>query len=225
MVRSSARSGVLVELSILLGATPAHATSSFPIVSLGWSAMFHALIPIVLFEWIIVSQVTGFPGTALIAVGAANLASTVAGVALLLFVDLLAMGIVSASHYWGTEEHKVDGDRFLAWERFRMLPLWGLMMLIPFFLLSWWLEVEVAGWFLGGLPRSVLNTVIFDANLVTYCMLALLVTGFLNGIVMARRGVALSTKDRAQIAASNAIGVAHNTLDAPKGDNVIAFNR
>jgi hypothetical protein len=200
MKQSNVRRGILVALFVLFAASPAHANAFLPIVMVSWFGMFVALIPIVLIEWTIVAQITGFTGLALLAVAAANLVSTVVGVPFSLVVEVVVMGIVGVNLYEESPVYDDAQNKYFTWERFRMAPVWGLMALAPFFLLSWWLEAVVAGWILDDLPGGVLNTAIRDANLVTYAILALLVAGFLFRLVLPLRRKARS-KDQAMTTA------------------------
>ena len=200
MKRSNVRRGIVVALFFLFAATPAHANAFLPIVMVSWFGMFFALVPIVLIEWTIVAHITGFSGLALLAVATANLVSTVAGVPFSLVVEVLVMGIVGVNLYEELPEYGDAQEKYFTWERFRMAPVWGLMALVPFFLLSWWLEAVVAGWILDDLPGGVLNTAIRNANLVTYAILALLVAGFLFRLVLPLRKA--RNKDQATVVAT-----------------------
>ena len=68
MRQLNVRLGILVALFVLFAASPAHANAFLPIVMVSWFGMFVALVPIVLIEWTIVAQITGFSGLALLAV-------------------------------------------------------------------------------------------------------------------------------------------------------------
>jgi len=187
MKRSSVRRGILVALFVLFAATPAHANVIIPIVTIGSLGMFYALVPIILIEWFIVAQTGVHLGRSLFAVAMANIASTVAGVPFSVVVESVVTGLVGVNLYKESPEYGDAHEKYFTWERFRMAPVWGLMALVPFFLLSWWLEAVVAGWILDDLPGGVLNTAIRDANLVTYAILALLVAGFLFRLVLPLR--------------------------------------
>ena len=58
-------------------------------------------------------------------------------------------------------------------------PVAGMALLVPFFLLSWWIEAPIAAWVLDPIPELIVDHAIRDANLATYALLALLIGGLL----------------------------------------------
>ncbi len=220
MKRSNVRRGFLVVLFVLFAATPAHANVILPIVTVGWFGMFYALIPIILIEWLVVAQVGGYSGRSFFAVGTANLASTIAGVPFSLVVEVMMINLIGFDVTLEAAKHDHAPEKFFTWEKFRLAPVWGLIALVPFFLLSWWLEAVVAGWILDDLPGGVLNTAIRDANLVTYAILALLVAGFLFRLVLPLRGKARN-KDQATVVATPGSDTAADASSATAQDSKV----
>jgi len=159
-------------------------------------------------------------GRSLFAVAMANIASTVAGVPFSVVVESVVTGLVGVNLYKESPEYGDAHEKYFTWERFRMAPIWGLMALVPFFLLSWWLEAVVAGWILDDLPGGVLNTAIRDANLVTYAILALLVAGFLFRLVLPLRGKARN-KDQATVVATPGSDTAADASSATAQDSKV----
>lgn len=60
------------------------------------------------------------------------------------------------------------------WFRDWMLPASGVALLVPFFLMSWWIEAPIVAWILDDLPVRFVDFAVRDANLVTYGLLAAL---------------------------------------------------
>ncbi len=75
-----------------------------------------------------------------------------------------------------------------------MLRAGGVLLLIPFFLMSWWIEAPIAAWILNDLPVQFVNSAVRDANLVTYGLLATLLSAVL---VMAIRKPSRASTSRA----------------------------
>jgi hypothetical protein len=60
-----------------------------------------------------------------------------------------------------------------------LFPAGGMLIMVPFFLLSWWIEAPIATLFLDEFPSRTVDHAVRDANLVTYAILALLIGGVL----------------------------------------------
>jgi len=59
-----------------------------------------------------------------------------------------------------------------------MIPVEGLVLLVPFFFASWWTEYLVAKKMLKTIPSTSIKDKVRNANLITYIMLASWPIGF-----------------------------------------------
>ena len=80
MTRKKWISAVLIFGAALLVSTPAHANVMLPLVISGWLAMIPALVPIILIESAILMRIGSGMWQSLLAMSAANLASTLVGI-------------------------------------------------------------------------------------------------------------------------------------------------
>ncbi len=160
-----------VFLCVLLFATPAHANAMIPVIVAGWFGMFVALVPIIVIEWVVLSRIGAHVWESLLAVSVANLGSTLAGIPLAIVLEIVVA--MNTSLYHETSDTKDT------WFREWMLPVRGVLLLVPFFLMSWWIEAPIAAWILDDLPAQLVNSAVRDANLVTYGLLATLLSAVL----------------------------------------------
>ncbi len=169
MTRKKWISAVLIFGAALLVSTPAHANAMLPLIIGGWLAMIPALVPIILIESAILMRIGTGMWQALIAMSAANLASTLVGIPLAIILEILVAG---STPLYGN--HATHG-----WSKWT-LPVGGVLLLIPFFLLSWWIEALIAAWILDELPSYFVERAVRDGNIVTYSILAVLLGGVLT---------------------------------------------
>jgi hypothetical protein len=160
--------------TVLLVSAPAHANVMIPIIVGGWFGMFFALIPIIVIESIVLVWVGAGVGSAVLSMAVANLASTIAGVPLAIVLEFVVMALTQGALY----DESWDGSG--KWFNEKLLPIGLVLLLIPFFLLSWWIEAPIALWFLDEIPVQTVDHAVRDANLLTYGILALLVGGALS---------------------------------------------
>ena len=185
MRRNIFRYGLWAFAAALLFASPAHANMIVPpLFFLSWMAMFLALLPIIVIEAIVL---TVRAGTSLweggLTATLANLASTFIGIPLALVLH------ATFREFLGDAP-----DRFQTfWQKFRMvvghvqyadvnepvvrMPDWiwpagALVLMVLFFLASWVSESWVARILLDTYPVEGLNQAVFEANLVSYGLLA-----------------------------------------------------
>ena len=185
MRRNIFRYGLWAFVAALLFAPPAHANMIVPpLFFMSWLAMVLALMPIIVIETIVL---TVRAGTSLWDAGPtatlANLASTFIGIPLALVLHANFRGYLGA-----------EPDRFQTfWQKFRMvvghvqyadsngpvarMPEWiwpagAFVLMVLFFLASWVSESWVARILLDTYPAEGLNQAVFEANLITYGLLA-----------------------------------------------------
>lgn len=193
MRKNSRCSGLLIFLLVMGIATPAYADTNVPMIAVTLPHMLIALIPICAVEWLVlrmrlkISAALGLK-TALWA----NLASTFLGIPLawitLVFVQLNLDGELyyHPKTAWGRLASLIfqaqaaflppcrldllPAYRFdLQW----MIPAAEVILLIPFFFVSWWVEYAVARRMLHNVELSALNEAVFVANRWSYLLLGL----------------------------------------------------
>jgi hypothetical protein len=170
MTRRIWRLPILVFAAVLLVSTPAHANVMLPLVVTGWVVLIPALIPIVLIESVVLVRYgVGF-GESIFAMSSANIVSTVAGIPLAMALDA-SLGISNTLY---DEEKEITDWR---------VPAGGMLLLIPFFFLSWWIEAPVASFILGDIAPEIVNLGVRDGNMISYACLGLLVGGSLTALV------------------------------------------
>ncbi|PVV17327.1 MAG: hypothetical protein B6D78_18975, partial [gamma proteobacterium symbiont of Ctena orbiculata] len=59
-----------------------------------------------------------------------------------------------------------------------MIPVAGLVLLVPFFFVSWWSEYLVTKKILQDHPAQTVKVVVRNANIITYTLLVLWPIGF-----------------------------------------------
>lgn len=185
------RRALLLGVLLLSLSAPASADAGVPMIFITLPAMLIALIPVIAVETAVLVRALRIPLKRCIAVTtAANLASTLIGMPLtwiaLVFIQLISGG--GAGFGLSTPL-----QRFLAvtwqapWlipydsEMYWMVPVATLVLMIPFFFMSWWSEYLVARWILKDADRTALRRAIRNANLLSYALLALVVLALLLG--------------------------------------------
>lgn len=146
-------------------------------------AMTIALIPIILLEAFLARRYLKLPFRRLIKIcGITNLVSTFVGVPLTWFV-LVFLEIITG----GDGAHGIDTplQKFLAvtWQApwlipyesdlGWMIPAAYLILLVPFYFASWWIEFLVARRLLREVDKGLLRRTIGKVNFVSYCCLSL----------------------------------------------------
>ena len=167
---------------VLMFPAPAHANAVLPMIIVGWLGMIPALIPIILVESAMLMRTGAHMGESILAMSAANLASTLVGIPLAIILEGTIGVLTRGALYRGALYHE-------SWDRnerrlSKWLPVGGVLLLIPFFLLSWWIEAPIAfRLLLDELPAGSVHHAVRDANLVSYSILALLIGGGLSRAV------------------------------------------
>lgn len=160
MTRKQWIPAVLIFGMVMLISPPAHANVIIPVIVAGWFGMVLVLIPIILIEAAILMRIGAGMWESLLAMSTANIASTLAGLPLAIMLECKVAG--PARLYDEDFDHE------------RMLPVVGVLLLIPFFFLSWWIEAPIAMWFLDELPSQMVNLAVRNGNLATYSILAVM---------------------------------------------------
>jgi hypothetical protein len=161
---------------------PMLADSSVPMLFWHMLAILTALIPIVLIESYSAKRILGFSmGKAIGPISASNFTSMLVGFPVLWLLWLSAQQLVGGDnvHSLGTWWKKlyavtvqapwlVHSGRDLFW----MVPAAALIMLVPSFFLSVWLERVVLQWFWNNEDTSRLKSFSLRAHVPSYAMLA-----------------------------------------------------
>jgi len=170
MKRYGWRMPILIFAGVLLVSTPANANVMLPLVVTGWVVLIPALIPIVLIESVMLMRVGAELGESLVAVSAANIVSTLAGIPLALILDT-GLGVSTTLYD--------EDDEIVDWR----VPAGGMLLLIPFFFLSWWIEAPIANFILEDMAPESVDLAVRDGNIISYAFLGLLVGGILTALV------------------------------------------
>ena len=142
-----------------------------------------SLVPIILIEAIYIARKLGLSNKeSFKTVTISNLVSTVVGVPLT-WIFLVAIQVITgggSSYGTDTITEKILAVTWQApWlipheqELYWMVPVAGLVLLIPFFFVSWWSEYLVSKRLLKSVEGEILKLTIRNANMITYGLLTL----------------------------------------------------
>jgi hypothetical protein len=166
----------------------AYANAGVPMLFLAMPAFLLSLLPIIAIETIYLSKGLKLPlGQSLKTVSISNAASTIIGIPLTWFLLVLVQMVTGGGGAYGinTVMGKVLAvtwqapwlipyEEDLNW----MIPVAGLVLLIPFFFASWWSEYFVSKKLNKSLPSLFISGKVRNANLITYSLLAAWPIGF-----------------------------------------------
>ena len=193
------RVGLISVALLSLFAAPAHANVGLPMIAVMWPLMMLALLPIIAIEtYVICTRLALSVGYAATVTFVANAVSTIIGIPVAWFL-LLLTPVVRAAWISPFEEKKEsDPDSFVANS--------ALVLLVPFFFASWFIEYRIAIRMVPWLERGTVNAAVLAGNLITYGCLA----AFILGVSI----WAIRREQRAPIESSSAnIGAATQDYD------------
>jgi hypothetical protein len=169
---------------------PLLADAGLPMIILTWPAMVVLLIPVIVIEGLLCKRWLGLKTWQAIKTnGVSNLASTIIGIpvawAVMLAIEFGAIGIVGESKALQNWHSPIASVIFFlfgsAWlnpdlgEGVWVIPAATLILLIPFFFASYWIEYFVVRKMVGTPDREASNlayarvrTAVRNANLITY---------------------------------------------------------
>jgi len=187
---------------------PPLADAGVPMIILTWPAMVVLLIPVIVIEGLLCKRWLGLKTWQAIKTNAvSNLASTIIGIpvawAVMLAIEFGSMGLVSESKALQGWHSPIANVIFVlfssAWlnpdlgEAAWVIPAATLVLLIPFFFASYWIEYRIFRRMVGrpdgeepNLSYPRIRTAVRNANLVTYAAMFLAVSVWL-GILLRRR--------------------------------------
>lgn len=166
----------------------AWANAGVPMIFLIMPALGLSIIPIILIEAFYLSRRLGLKTARAVKTATiSNLISTLAGVPLTWLLLVLIQIVTGGGRAFGLDTMlgKVLSVTFqAAWlipyesELYWMIPVAGLVLLVPFFFVSWWSEYLVTKKILQDHPAQTVKVVVRNANIITYTLLVLWPIGF-----------------------------------------------
>ena len=179
-----------VTLGILALFVPsiAYANAGVPMLFLAMPAFLISLVPIIAIETLYISKGMQLPlAQSLKTVSISNVASTVVGIPLTWFLLVLVQMVTGGGGAYGIDSVMgkilavtwqapwlIPYESDLNW----MIPVAGLVLLVPFFFASWWSEYFVSKKLNKALPTENIKSMVRNANLITYSLLATWPIGF-----------------------------------------------
>lgn len=174
-------------LLIIVSASPAYADAGVPMIFVTFPGMLIALIPVVGIESYVLKHALGLTISRPIKTSAiTNSVSTIIGIPLTWLLLVVAQMVTGGGRAYGID---TVFQKFLSvtWQApwlipyesqlYWMIPAATLVLLIPFFFVSWFIEHQVAKRILMEISSVRVNRSIFRANLISYTLLALFVLG------------------------------------------------
>ena len=179
-----------VTLGILALFVPsiAYANAGVSMLFLAMPAFLISLVPIIAIETLYISKGMQLPlAQSLKTVSISNVASTVVGIPLTWFLLVLVQMVTGGGGAYGIDSVMgkilavtwqapwlIPYESDLNW----MIPVAGLVLLVPFFFASWWSEYFVSKKLNKALPTENIKSMVRNANLITYSLLATWPIGF-----------------------------------------------
>lgn len=170
---------IVFALFVFLVPKPALANVGLPMLVWTMPVMIVALLPIIVIEAYVIKKICALQiKKSLIYSGIANLVSTFTGIPTS-YIILVVTHIPLASALSSMTEINPWTDVFInflwmsplseAW----MYMVAMMILLVPFFFVSWWTEYFVVQKLNKSLEKKLLKTAFFKANLLTYALLML----------------------------------------------------
>lgn len=165
-----------------------YANAGVPMLFLAMPAFLISLVPIIAIETLYISKGLELPlGQSLKTVSISNVVSTIIGIPLTWFLLVVIQMVTGGGSAYGIDSVMgkvlavtwqapwlIPYEEGLNW----MIPVAGLVLLIPFFFVSWWSEYFVSKKIHKTLPSLSISNKVRNANLITYTFLAAWPIGF-----------------------------------------------
>lgn len=166
----------------------ANANAGVPMLFLAMPAFLLSLVPIIAIETFYIKRGLELSlSKSLKTVSVSNVVSTVVGIPLTWFLLVLVQMLTGGDGAYGLDS-VMDKILAVTWQApwlipyekdlHWMIPLAGVVLLVPFFFASWWSEYLVSKAMLKAVPSTSIKSKVRNANLITYCMLASWPIGF-----------------------------------------------
>lgn len=166
----------------------AYANAGLPMLFLAMPVFLISLLPIIAIEAFYISKSLNLTiKESLKIVSISNVFSTVVGIPLTWFLLVVVQMLTGGGGAYGLNSFMgkvlavtwqapwlIPYEQDLNW----MIPLAGLVLLIPFFFASWWSEYFISKRLLKAIPLSRVKSKVRNANLITYTLLASWPIGF-----------------------------------------------
>lgn len=179
---------VLLAFLALVVPCIAYANAGVPMLFLAMPAFLISLVPIIAIETLYISKgLTLTLGQSLKTVSISNAVSTIIGIPITWFILVLVQMVTGGGGAYGINSVMgkvlavtwqapwlIPYEDDLNW----MIPVAGLVLLIPFFFASWWSEYFVSKKLNKTLPPLIVRGKVRNANLITYSLLAVWPIGF-----------------------------------------------
>ena len=166
----------------------ASANAGVPMIFLAMPALGLSIIPIIIIEAIYLSKKLELAApSAFKTTSISNLVSTIVGIPLTWLLLVLIQMLAGGGGAFGldTTLGKVLSVTFqAAWlipyesDLYWMIPVAGLVLLVPFFFVSWWSEYFVSKKMLKEHSSQKVKIAVRNANIITYALLTLWPIGF-----------------------------------------------
>ncbi|SGY92195.1 Putative uncharacterized protein [Moritella viscosa] len=155
---------------------------------LAMPAFLLSLVPIITIESLYISKSLELSiGQSLKTVSISNLASTIIGIPITWLLLVIVQMVTGGGSAYGIDSVMgkvlavtwqapwlIPYEKDLSW----MIPVAGLVLLLPFFFVSWWSEYFVSKSINKSLPPLSIKNKVRNANLITYSLLAAWPIGF-----------------------------------------------
>ena len=173
-----------IGLAAILASGAASADAGVPMLFVTFPAMLLALLPIIVVEALVLARMISMRAfSAIKPVAVANVVSTIVGIPIAWYVlVLLEMLTTSGGAAYGiaTPAQKFLAvtlqapwlipyePRTMAW----MVPTASLILLVPFFFTSYWIEALIVSSMMKSHPETQIRKGVFAANVASYLLLA-----------------------------------------------------
>ena len=189
-------------VALLLGVpSVAYANAGVPMLAIVWPGMWIALLPIIAVESLVLVRVASVPlRRAALVSAVANAVSTFLGIPLTWAALFGVQAIVPNGGGAGPDLGTFAGKLFAVtvqapWlipyesDLYWMIPSASLVLLVPFFLMSWGAELLVARSMLRAQDRPAVDRAVLRGNLLSYGLLACVVLGVLGVALFRGSGI------------------------------------
>jgi len=183
IVATSNNKKFLALISLLIIPSLAQANAGVPMIFLVMPAFALSIIPIIIVEAIYIAKYLELSGKESVkTVTISNLVSTIVGIPLTWGILVVIQIVTGGGSAYGlnTAVTKILAVTWQApWlipyesDLHWMIPIAALVLIIPFFFVSWWSEYFVTKILIKNIDTSKIKKVVRNANLITYGLLAL----------------------------------------------------
>jgi hypothetical protein len=182
------RRGILLTAAtvcVVMVPSVALANAGVPMIAIVYPGMGIALLPVIILEVMVLRRLLDTaPGRTAVTVTVSNLVSTVLGVPLTWVALVLLQALTGGGGAGPSFDTLLGKILAVTWQApwmmpyeadmYWMMPVAALVLLVPFFCVSWLIEYHVSRLILRTIDRVELRRAVLKANLVSYALLAAL---------------------------------------------------